>query len=308
MFVGSLFMYSVFALVAGFAKTPIGLDVLCGVLGIFSASAVPPAVGILGVAYGKPSKRKNAAFACFSAGNPLGYVFGTIFGGLAANIFNWRASFWLIAIIFLCFTVIGFFTIPKDFADKEPLNWTAVKRFDLLGTALTIGGIGMFSAALSLGATAEQGWSTSFVIALLVIGIVLLVGFVFWENFYKYPLVPMGIWKDRNFSLNLAILMLGFMAFTPGSFFIALYFQDVWHMSPLQVAVHILPMAISGMIVNVIAALILHRVSNKLLMYIATVAYLISFLLLFAEPGGLVVLGLLLPKLLHHGHRRGPGI
>ena len=280
MFVGSLFLYSVFALAAGFAKTPIGLDVLCGVIGIFSASAVPPAVGILGVAYGKPSKRKNAAFACFSAGNPLGYVFGTIFGGLATNIFNWRASFWLIAIIFLVFTIIGFFTIPKDWTDKEPLNWTAVKRFDLLGTALTIGGIGMFSAALSLGATAERGWATNYVIALLILGVALIVGFCFWENLYKYPLVPMGIWKDRNFSLNLAILMLGFMAFTPASFFIALYFQDVWHMSALQVAVHLLPMAISGMLVNVVAALILHRISNKLLMYVGTAAYTIAFLLL----------------------------
>ena len=273
-------MFAVFALVAGFSKAPITLDVLCGVLGIFSASAVPPAVGILGVAYGKPSKRKNAAFACFSAGNPLGYVFGTIFGGLAANLFNWRAAFYLIAIIFLAFTIIGYFTIPKDWTDKEPLNWVAVKRFDILGTILTIGGIGMFSAALSLGATAERGWSTGYVIALLVVGIALMIAFVFWELFYKYPLVPMGIWKDRNFSLNLAILMLGFMAFTPGSFFISLYFQDVWHMSALGVAVHLLPMAISGLIVNVIAAVILHRVSNKLLMYIGTLAYVVAFLLL----------------------------
>lgn len=280
MFVGSLFLYSVFALAAGFAKTPISLDVLCGVIGIFSASAIPPAVGILGIAYSKPSKRKNAAFACFSAGNPLGYLFGTIFGGLATNLFNWRASFWLVAIIFLVFTIIGFFTIPKDWTDKESLNWTAVKRFDLLGTGLTIAGIGMFSAALSLGATAERGWSTSYVIALLVIGVVLLVAFVPWENFYMYPLVPMGIWKDRNFTLNLVILMLGFAAFTPSSFFIALYFQDVWHMSALQTAVHLLPMAISGLLVNIIAALILHRVSNKLLMYIGTASYFIASLLL----------------------------
>ena len=81
MFVGSLFLFAVFALAAGFAKTPISLDVLTGIMGLFSASAVPPASGILGAAYERPSKRKNAAFACFSAGNPLGYVFGTIFGG-----------------------------------------------------------------------------------------------------------------------------------------------------------------------------------------------------------------------------------
>jgi MFS family permease len=249
-------------------------------MGLFSASAVPPASGILGVAYEKPSKRKNAAFACFSAGNPLGFVFGTVFGGVAANIFSWRASFWLIAIIFLAFTVLGLFTVPKDWTDKEPFNWDTVKKFDIFGTLLTVAGIGMFSAAISLGDTAAQGWTTGYVLALLILGIFLMIGFVFWELWFKYPLVPMSIWRDRNFSVSLAILMLGFMAFTPASFFIALFFQNIWHLSPLGVAVHLLPMVISGITVNIIAGLILHRVSNKLLMYIGTSSYLIAFLLL----------------------------
>ncbi|KAK3054999.1 hypothetical protein LTR09_004159 [Extremus antarcticus] len=280
LFVGSMFLYSVFALGAGFAKTPISLDVISGFMGLMAAAAVPPAAGILGVAYEKPSKRKNLAFACFSAGNPLGYVFGIIFGGIATNILNWRASIWLIAIIFLMFSVIGFFTIPKDWTDKEPLNWQTVKRFDLLGTLLTISGIGMFSAAISLGDTAPQGWKTSYVIALLVVGILIMIAFVFWELWFKYPLVPMNIWRDRNFTLVLSILMLGFMSFTPASFFIALYFQQVKNMSALAVGVHLLPMAICGILVNILAGLILHRVSNKLLMWIGTLAYLIAFILL----------------------------
>ena len=280
LFVGSLFLYAVFALAAGFAKTPISLDVLTGVMGLMSASAVPPASGILGVAYEKPSKRKNAAFACFSAGNPLGFVFGNIFGGIAANLFGWRASFWLIALIFLAFTILGIFTIPKDWTDKEPLNWETIKRFDIVGTLLTVSGIGMFSAAISLGDTAAQGWKTGYVLALLIVGIFLMVTFVFWEMWFKYPLVPMSIWKDRNFSLNLGVLMLGFMSFTPASFFIALYFQTVWQLSALETAVRLLPMVISGILVNVVAGLILHKVSNKLLMYIGTISYTIAFLLL----------------------------
>lgn len=280
MFVGSLFIFSVFALAAGFAKSAITLDVLSGLMGLTCASAVPPAVGLLGIIYEKPSKRKNYAFACFSAGNPLGFVFGTIFGGIATNLFGWRASFWLFAIIFLVFTIIGIWTIPKDFTPKEPLNWETLKRFDIVGVVAIVFGIGMFSAALSLGETAPQGWKTGYVLALLVVGLLLLVGFVFWDLWVEYPLVPMEIWKDRNFSVCLAILVLGFMAFTPGAFFIALYFQDVWHLSALTVAVRLLPMAIMGMIVNVFAGLVLHRISNKLLMLVATLGYTGAFVLL----------------------------
>ncbi|KAF2168005.1 hypothetical protein M409DRAFT_53340 [Zasmidium cellare ATCC 36951] len=279
MFVGSLFLFAVFCLAAGFVHDAITLDILNGVLGLFSASAVPPAVGLLGVIYEKPSKRKNAAFACFSAGNPLGFVFGTIFGGIATTLFGWRASFWLLAIIFLVFTIIAVFSVPKDFTAKEPFNWDTWKRFDLVGTVLTVAGIGMFSAALSLGDTAPQGWTTPYVLALLIVGLLLIIGFICWECWCKWPLMPMGIWKDRDFTLVLSILSLGFVAFTPASFFVSLYFQDVWHMSAIMVAVHLLPMAINGIIVNIFAGWALHRISNKLLMYIGSGAYAIAMLL-----------------------------
>ena len=280
LFVGSIFLFAVFCLAAGFAKSAITLDVLNGLIGLTGASAVPPAIGLLGIVYEKPSKRKNYAFACFSAGNPMGYVFGTIFGGLATNLLGWRSAYWLFAIIGLVFTIIGVWTIPRDFTPKEPLNAQTFEKFDVIGIFCVIFGIGMFSAALSLGETAPQGWKTGYVLALLIVGVLLVVFFVFWDLWYKYPLVPMHIWKDRNFSLCMAILVLGFMSFTPGSFFIALYFQDVLHQSALMVAVRLLPMAIVGLLVNTVAGLVLHKVSNKLLMLIATMAYASTFLLL----------------------------
>ncbi|EME48032.1 hypothetical protein DOTSEDRAFT_69834 [Dothistroma septosporum NZE10] len=279
MFVGSLFLFSVFCLVAGFSQEAITIDVLNGVLGVFSASAVPPAVGLLGVIYEKPSSRKNAAFACFSAGNPLGFVFGTIFGGVATDLFGWRAAFWLLAIIFLAFTGIAVVTVPKDFTAKEPLTWETVKRFDVLGTALNIGGIGMFSAALSLGDTAESGWKTPYVLVLLILGLLMVIAFIFWEIHFEYPLMPMTIWRDRNFSLVLSVLSLGFIAFQPAAFFASLYFQNVKHMSAIMVAVHLLPMAINGIITNIFAAWALHRISNKTLMYIGAGAYAAAMLL-----------------------------
>jgi MFS family permease len=143
-----MFLFSVVCLGAGFSKSGLTLDILNGILGIFSASAVPPAQGMLGVVYQRPSRRKNRVFGCFSAGNPLGYVFGTIFSGLATQIFNWRASFWLLAIVYLVVTVVAMFTVPNDSTGKVSINEETLKRLDLPGTAMTILGIGMFCAAL----------------------------------------------------------------------------------------------------------------------------------------------------------------
>ena len=49
----------------------------------------------------------------------------------------------------------------------------------------------------------------------------------------------------------MAILVLGFLAFPPMTFFVALYLQELPKYSALMTAVHMLPMAVSGIVVNV---------------------------------------------------------
>jgi MFS family permease len=148
MFIGSMFLFSILCLGTGFAQNGITLDVLCGVLGIFSASAVPPAQGMLGTIYDRPSPRKNKAFGCFSAGNPLGFVFGTILSGLFTQIFNWRAGFFLIAITYFVTSIVAVLTVPVDTMPKQQFDRETLKKLDLPGTGMTIAGIGMFCAAL----------------------------------------------------------------------------------------------------------------------------------------------------------------
>jgi nitrate/nitrite transporter NarK len=72
---------------------------------------------------------------------------------------------------------------------------------------------------------------------------------------------------------------MGFIGFAPGQFWTSLYIQRVWHASSLKTALYLLPMAIGGISVNAVAAVILHRVSNKLLMFIGAASYALSFLL-----------------------------
>ncbi|KAF4553444.1 Hypothetical protein D9617_7g031720 [Elsinoe fawcettii] len=280
MIIGSFFLFSVFSLAAGFAKTPISLDILNGVLGLLSAAAVPPAQGKLSKIYGKPSRRKNAAFACFSAGNPVGFACGMVFSGIATQLLGWRASFWLLAILYLILTVAAIFCVPADTQPRRSLNLDLFRQLDVVGMLLTVSGIGMFSAALSLGSGAPQGWSTPYVLITLILGFALILAFILWEYKYPHPLMPMYIWRDTNFSLLMLILTLGFMAFPPASFFIALFFQRIWSFSALSSAVHLLPLAISGIIVNVFAGAFLHRINNKLLMYVGAGSYTLSFILL----------------------------
>ncbi|KAL9054878.1 MAG: hypothetical protein Q9162_003911 [Coniocarpon cinnabarinum] len=279
-FVASLFIFAVLNLGAGFAKNGITLDVMTGLMGLMSASAVPPAIGSLGSTYDRPSKRKNYAFACFSAGNPLGYVFGTVFSGVATQLFGWRASFWLLAMIYLVTTIVAIFTVPADTTAKLSLSVETLKRFDVVGALLTIGGIGMFTGALSLGDTAPEGWKTPYVLVLLIVGFALMVLFALWELHYPHPLVPMWVWRDRNFTLLLLIMSIGLGVFSSALFWVTLYIQRFWTGSALHVAAYVLPAAVSGILANIFAGMLLHKIPGKWIMGASCCIYTVAFILL----------------------------
>ncbi|KAL1964504.1 hypothetical protein VTN77DRAFT_6930 [Rasamsonia byssochlamydoides] len=202
MFVAGMAGFTIALVVAGFATSAIYMDVFSGILGLFSAAVVPPAVGALGVVYEKPSKRKNRAFACFSAGNPLGFVGGMIISGIADHVANWRATFWALAVLYAIFTVLTIWTVPNDPpGSTAPWTWESFKKCDLLGMLLVVTGMSFFSSALSLAGDAPDGWRTGYVIALLILGIVAIGGFLYWQSVATYPLMPLYVWHDRNFSL-----------------------------------------------------------------------------------------------------------
>ena len=70
------------------------------------------------------------------------------------------------------------------------------------------------------------------------------------------------------------------------SFWIALYFQTELGYDALMTGVHMLPMAIVGICANAVAALVQHKVSNKLLVGIGACALTISFTLAAVQRYG----------------------
>ncbi|KAL7627678.1 hypothetical protein AAE478_001872 [Parahypoxylon ruwenzoriense] len=286
MFITGMGTFSAFVLLVAFSQNPFWMLIVCGILGACSAMVVPPAIGILGAAYATPSKRKNMAFSAFSAGNPLGFVFGTILCGIATQLSSWRAAFIMLCIIWAVLTVHAVWAVPNvENFERAPLRQrlAGLKHFDYVGTILTIFGTGMFTAGLTLGP--EDGWARAHVIALLVVGVILLVLFVFWERVFPSPLMPPHIWKDRNFSLIIAVVLLGTMSFTASGFWVAFFLQEIQRLSTLMVAVHLLPMAVAGLLWNVIAGRILHRVNNTAIMVLGAACYLgASLLFSFIRP------------------------
>ena len=233
MFLWSMASFSACLLIIGFAQDAYYMDIFCGLSGVCSAAAVPPAIGTLGAVYSKPSRRKNRAFACFSAGNPLGFVLGAFVAGIVMLVSTWRAVFWVLCVIYVIFTMIAWWTIPKDHGQvKGKFDKETLAKFDFLGAFLAVVGIAMFTGTLTLANTAPQGWRTNYVIALLIVSIVLITFFIYWQSVFKYPLMPLHVWRDRDFTLLNVILCLGFYGFSNNIFWLTLIWQRIDHCSP----------------------------------------------------------------------------
>ncbi|KAK5268756.1 hypothetical protein LTR40_014248, partial [Exophiala xenobiotica] len=110
--------------------------------------------------------------------------------------------------------------------------------------------------------------------------------------------MPLKVWKDRNFSLVVSVLLLGFYGFSGNLFWLTLMWQRIHHVSPLMVAVRLLPAGIGGILVNVLAAMIMHRVSNKLIMAVGAVSQMIACALLSATSNSISYWALTFPALL----------
>jgi MFS family permease len=111
--------------------------------GLASAGAVPAALGILGASYG-PGQRRNKAFASFSAGNPIGFAFGLVLGGLLTSFVSWRWVMWIIGIFVGAIGLLSFFIIPNDEPHVGPRE-----KIDWIGAFLVTAGLIVFCFVLT---------------------------------------------------------------------------------------------------------------------------------------------------------------
>ena len=187
---------SLVTLVCPFVPNEIGFDIFRGLQGLGAAANVPTAIGILGVTF-PPGKAKNYAFATYSAGAPMGSVFGNILGGLVAQYATWKWIFWILAIIAAVVTVAGHLVIPLPAlrpaqADvKHAVDWIG-------GTTITVA---LMALLFALTEGNVVGWGKPYIGAIIGISVLLIVAFVFWQLYLEQktkrpPLIKVTVFKN----------------------------------------------------------------------------------------------------------------
>lgn len=268
-------MYAVFSLIAGFMNNFVLLCLFRGLQGASVACATPASAGFLGSTY-KDSRRKNMVMSCFSIGAPVGGASGFFLAGICEVALNWRSTQYFLSILFAVLAISVFFILPND----KKINWQHSKqvfrKMDYLGALLSLASFTLICFSLTDVDNAEKRWRTPYIIALLIVGAALIPVFVLYELYIpKEPLMPMQLFRSRNFCLCMCIAGLCWMVFFGFLNYNAmLYFENIKGYSPIIVACCFLTQPISGILVNLFAGFTMHLIPGRIFMAVGTLGYL----------------------------------
>lgn len=149
-----------------------------------------------------PPTMRNSAVAGISATLGVGGALGLPIAAWIAQDFDWHMLFWLSAVLAAIMTVLSMVVLPHT-SPVDP------GRFDLLGAlGLTVGVVGVL-AGVSKGN--DWGWTAPATLVAIIGGLVVLVGWGFYEVRHQNPLVDLRTTVKRPILLtNIAALLIGF--------------------------------------------------------------------------------------------------
>ncbi|MEU5811572.1 MDR family MFS transporter [Streptomyces sp. NPDC047718] len=175
----------------------------------------------------------------------LAMIGGPLVGGTITDHMGWRWSFYInlpLGAVALAM-VTAVLHLPKKKAQG---------KIDYLGAALLTVAITSTVLVTTWGGT-EYAWGSTEILGLIVLGVAAVAAFLFAETKAAEPVMPLHIFRSRNFTLMSVIGFLVGFAMFGGVLYLPLFQQAVQGASATNSGLLLLPMLLSMMVVSLIA-------------------------------------------------------
>ncbi|PSN59572.1 MFS general substrate transporter [Corynespora cassiicola Philippines] len=268
-------------------RNEVAFNFFRGLAGIGGAANVPTAIGILGVTF-EAGKRRNYAFAAYSAGSALGGAIGNILSGFISAYASWKWVFGVLAAFSAIIAVSGFFVIPVPPPSIKGKNhhYNLLKSIDWLGGFIITAGLVALLFALTEGNVA--GWSNVHIPILIAIAGLLMATFFVWQWYQekhtrRAPLVKISLFRNWRFAAAVIIMGMFFGDYNAFVVFATYFWQDYQNLSTLQTTLRFIPAGVAGTLVALTMSMLISRIDTCTLLVCANLA-VASSCLLFAIP------------------------
>ncbi|EEB62357.1 DHA2 family efflux MFS transporter permease subunit [Corynebacterium amycolatum] len=234
-YVAGLVIFVLASLACGLAPSLSMLIIARVVQGLGAALLTPQTMALITQMF--PPAHRGAAMGLWGAAAGIASLTGPLAGGILIQLLSWRWIFLINVPIGLVGLVFAFRYLPAFETHRN--------KIDYLGVVLSA--IGMFLLVFGIQEGESAGWA-GWIWALIVAGAVVLGLFTVWESkTMAEPLMPLLLFKDRNFTISsLAIAVMGALVVAVG-FPIILFAQNARDLSTIQASLLLVPQAlISG--------------------------------------------------------------
>ena len=232
LFLAGLVLFTAASLACGMSTARVPLIIARAVQGLGGAVVSAVALSLIMSLFTEPAERAKAmgVFGFVMAG---GGSIGVLLGGVLTDTLDWHWIFLVNLPIGAAVFVLCLALIPAG-------------RGAAVGARLDVGGAVTITAALLLAVYAvvngnEAGWTSAQTVGLLAAAVVIFGVFVMIEARVASPLVPLGLFRNRNLATTNVVGILWSAGMFAWFFVSALYMQLVLGYEPLQVGLAFLP-------------------------------------------------------------------
>jgi len=223
--------FGVTSLFCALAPTIELLVVARALQGVFGALLTPAALAVITATF--PPEERGRAIGAWTAWGGIGTVLGPLIGGQLVDTASWR---WIFAIN-IPVVLITLMLVTRVMVAGRPRPVDA--RVDFVGAFLCA--FGLAGITYGLIEQPRNGWGSPGVWVPLAGGALLFTGFILWEWRSRHPMLPLSLFRRRNFSIGNVETFSMYAGLGLLFFFLVLYLQQVAGYSAVEAGTTTLP-------------------------------------------------------------------
>jgi EmrB/QacA subfamily drug resistance transporter len=221
--------------------------------GIGGAMLTPGSLAILQASF--VQEDRAVAIGAWSGLGGIATAVGPFLGGWLVQAASWRLIFLLNLPLAIAVVIVALRHVPES-ADPE-----SAREIDLAGAVLATLGLGGTTYALIEAPTA--GWTSASILFPLIVGLLSLVAFVFVEARRRQPMLPLSLFRSRQFTGTNIVTLAVYGAFGGVFFLMVVQLQQVVGMSPIQAGVATLPITALMLVLSARAGKLAQRIGPR---------------------------------------------